>query len=158
MEINGNIYGIHPNNQSKNNLDGITSEHMKDSLAFQGNMPASGAGEMGKANLQRVLVELRVPKTIGILGATQVIARMHVYGFQLDTSYEPIAIPTKAGQAQSLEAGQQQIVVVRGVIEESKIPQLEARPNVMKVYKDVPLTPFEVISLEKKTTPRDRQE
>ncbi|CCH65155.1 hypothetical protein RINTHM_6920 [Richelia intracellularis HM01] len=113
-------------------------------------MPASDAGEIGKANLQRVLVELRVPRNIGILGANQVIARMYVSGFQLDTSYEPIAILKKVGQAQNLEVGQQQIVVVRGIIEESKIPQLEARPDVMKVYKDATIKPFEAMSLEKR--------
>ena len=150
MESNENIYDLHSNNQPKNNLNGIKPEHMKDSLVFQGDMPASDAGEIGKANLQRVLVELRVPRNIGILGANQVIARMYVSGFQLDTSYEPIAILKKVGQAQNLDVGQQQIVVVRGIIEESKIPQLEARPDVMKVYKDATIKPFEAMSLEKR--------
>ncbi|CDN10004.1 hypothetical protein RintRC_5114 [Richelia intracellularis] len=150
MESNGNIYGMYPNiNKPDSDLNGMPSLDMNDSPAFQRDMPTGDMNKSSQAKLKKVLVELQVPKTIGILGATQVIARMNVSGFQLDTTYEPIAIQPTAAQAHSLEVAQQQTVIVRGFIEESQISQLEARPDVIKVYKDTPIAPFDIALLGK---------
>ncbi|MDJ0618967.1 MAG: S8 family serine peptidase [Calothrix sp. MO_192.B10] len=158
MQINGfmastsneNTDGISANvGQPENHRDAMPSLEMNHSLPFQRQMPRGDMNASSKANLQKVLVELRVPKTIGILGATQVIARMNVSGFQLDTSYEPIAIQPTASQVLSLETAQEQTVIVRGVIEESQIPKLEARADVVKVYKDTQIAPFDIALLEK---------
>ncbi len=135
--------------ESASNPAPMPSLNMNDSLPFQRQMPRGEMNANSQANLQKVLVELRVPKSIGILGATQVIARMNVSGFQLDTSYEPIAIQPTASQVPSLQAAQEQTVIVRGVIEENQIPKLEARSDVVKVYKDTRIAPFDIALLEK---------
>lgn len=106
-----------------------------------GDINASSPGQM------QVLVELRVPRNQGVMGA-RTISTMNVSSFQLDTSYEPVPISSSGEQTPSLLANEEQTLIVRGVVEESQIPELEAQPNVVKVYKDTPITPFNTALLE----------
>ncbi|MBD2778788.1 S8 family serine peptidase [Iningainema tapete] len=106
-------------------------------------MPSSEMNSSGVGQMQNVLVEIRVPKTQGAMGASGVISEMNVTSFQLDTSYEPVPVSSASEQAPSLMGSNEETMIVRGVIEESQIPDLEAQSNVVKVYKDTPIAPFD---------------
>lgn len=119
-----------------------------DSPNFPREMPSGDMNAGDSPKLQNVLVEMRVPKAQGVLGASQMAAQMNVIGFVLDTSYEPVPVSASQDAADFL-ADNQEIAIVRGVVDESKIEELEAQPNVIKVYKDTPIAPFNSALLEK---------
>ena len=102
-----------------------------------GSSAAPGAGGM-----QRVLVEMRIPKGSGAAYAMQMGAGLNVPSFQVDSSFEPVPIPPSSDQAATLEAAGEEVVCVCGTIEEGKIAELESQPNVVKVYRDFPIAPF----------------
>jgi hypothetical protein len=108
-----------------------------------GEMPG---GEMGSGQpaggLQRMLVEIRVPRAQGAAYALQMAAGMNVPGFQLDTGYESVPVSPTPDQAAQLAAAGEEVVIVLGTIEKSKIPELEAQPNIVKVYLDTPIATF----------------
>lgn len=91
---------------------------------------------------QRVLVEMRVSSGQGAAFAMQTAAGMNAPGFQLDTAYDPVPVSSPASHAAQLAAANEETVIVRGTIDESQIPQLEAQPNVLKVWRDAPIAPF----------------
>jgi serine protease AprX len=114
-----------------------------ESMPIKGEMPG---GEMGSGQpaggLQRVLVEIRVPRAQGAAYALQMAAGMNVPGFQLDIGYESVPVSPTPDQAAQLAAAGEEVVIVRGTIEKSKIPELEAQPNIVKVYLDTPIATF----------------
>ena len=118
-------------------------------LAAGGGMP-TGAMEAAaaEAGVIGVLVEMRVPATEAAAFALEAGAAMAVPGFQLDTTYEAIPISPAESDAMALEAAGEQTVIVRGTIDPGKIEELEAQPNVVKVWRDTPIAPFGVMPLE----------
>ena len=89
-----------------------------------------------------VLVELRIPATQAASYALQMAAGLRVSSFQLDTSYDPVPINPSPDQAAQLAAAGEQTVIIRGTIEASKMPELEAQANVVKVWRDTRIEPF----------------
>lgn len=87
----------------------------------------------------RVLVELQVSRAQGVMGATQGV---NLAGFEFDNQYEPVPIGATAGTAQTLLANDEESYIIRGSIREEQIPELEAQSNVIKVYKDTQIAPF----------------
>ena len=130
----------------------------KKSSAARHDMPAS----MMTGGVESVLVELRVPAArisgagaAGAAGAMQA-AGLSVPGFQLDPSYEPVPLgatgaPGGGGQAVRSAASGSGTVIVRGTIEPGKRAELEAQPNVVKVWNDTPIAPFGRMLLEEDT-------
>jgi serine protease AprX len=103
------------------------------------------------SGLQSVLVEIRVPKSRG-MAALQLAQDSTLPDFHLDTSYE--AIPMSPSQEMAAQlAIDEAVVIVRGQIEESRIPELEAQPNVIKVYRDTPIAPFTSMLLQQEASP-----
>ncbi|NJM21576.1 MAG: S8 family serine peptidase [Richelia sp. RM2_1_2] len=100
-------------------------------------------------HMQKVLVELRVPSNQGVLAASRTAAQINVSSFRFDTSYEPITVNSSSEQLSTLRANNEETVIVRGIIEENDIQQLESQANVIKVYKDTPIAPFDIALLEK---------
>jgi serine protease AprX len=145
MQSNG--YGMSGKTQPEGENGKMPSLGM-DSPNLQREMPSGDMNTSNSPNWQKVLVEMRVSKTQGILAASEMAAQMNAIGFVLDTSYEPVPV-SASGDAASLLANNEEIAIVRGVVEESKIQELEAQPNVIKVYKDTPIAPFESALLEK---------
>ncbi len=134
---------------SSHTPEGMPSLSME-TPALQRQMPGGDMNISNPGNLQRVLVELKVSKTQGILAATQIAAQMNVSGFQLDTSYQPIPVTPTSEQAQSLIVNNEETVIIRGLIESNQISELEAQPNVLKVYKDTRIAPFDTTALLEK--------
>ncbi len=106
--------------------------------AAGGGMPG-GSTDVGP---QRVLVELRVDAAKPASHALTVGANLPLPSFQLDMSYEPVPVSPHPDKAASLAASNEQTVLVRGTIDASKIAELEAQPNVVKVWKDTEIAPF----------------
>lgn len=100
-------------------------------------------------HMQKVLVELRVPSNQGVLAASRTAAQINVSSFRFDTSYEPITVNSTSEQVSSLRANNEETVIVRGIVEENDIQELESQSNVIKVYKDTPIAPFDIALLEK---------
>src|SRR5919108_2255764 len=123
---------------SSGEMPSLTMESMP-----KGEMPG---GEMSSGQpvggLQRVLVKIRVPRAQGAAYALQMAAGMNVPGFQLDTGYESVPVSPTPDQAAQLAAAGEEVVIVRGTIEKSKIPELEAQPNIVKAYLDTPIATF----------------
>ncbi|HBE30878.1 MAG TPA: serine protease, partial [Cyanobacteria bacterium UBA11368] len=94
------------------------------------NPPGSEGG------MQQVIVEMRVPQSQGTGFALQMAQGMNVPGFQLDTSYDPVPMSPSEEQAARLAAANEEVVIVRGTIEASRIPELEAQPHVLGVWRD----------------------
>jgi serine protease AprX len=92
--------------------------------------------------LQPVLVEMRIPKNQSAIAALQAVGSMGVSGFQLDTGYEAVPMTPPQAMAALLADSDEEVVVVRGMIDASQIPALEAQANVIKVYPDSPIAPF----------------
>ncbi|AFY54464.1 subtilisin-like serine protease [Rivularia sp. PCC 7116] len=100
-------------------------------------------------HMQKVLVELRVPSNQGVLEASRTAAQINVGSFRFDTSYEPITVNPSSENVSTIRANNEDTVIVRGIVEENDIQQLESQSNVVKVYKDTPIAPFNTALLEK---------
>ncbi|MEA5570557.1 S8 family serine peptidase [Calothrix sp. UHCC 0171] len=100
--------------------------------------------------MQKVLVELRVSRSQGVMGVSEGV-NANVASFRLDTNYEPVPVTATSNLTPSLLAANQETYIIRGEIEESSIRELEAQPNVVKVYKDTPIAAFNPTVLEKAT-------
>jgi serine protease AprX len=99
---------------------------------------------------------MRVPKTQDASFALEMAGELDVSTFQLDPDYQPIpSTPTREHEAQ-MNAAEEQAVFVRGEIEEGRIPELEAQANVVGVWLDTPIEPFE-IEVEEQEAPSLRQ-
>ncbi|HBB35258.1 MAG TPA: hypothetical protein DDZ80_17830 [Cyanobacteria bacterium UBA8803] len=132
----------------ESNSDQMPSFSM-DSAPNQSGMYPKGMNDSGgsSSNLQFVLVEMRLPKSQG-MAALQLAQNNTPDSFHLDTSYE--AIPMSPSQEMAAQlAVDEEVVIVRGQIEENQIPELEAQPNVIKVYPDTPIAPFTSLLMQK---------
>ena len=80
--------------------------------------------------IRRVLVELSVPQadSASVLSVAISLERL---GFALDASYEPIGVDPEG-----------HTVFIRGEIDEGRVEELEAFPDVIKVWSDARIVPF----------------
>ncbi|MEM9923569.1 MAG: S8 family serine peptidase [Cyanobacteria bacterium P01_D01_bin.50] len=158
MQSNGN------GNPNMNN--GGFNTHSRRMPSLDMNSPSARypmpSGDMDASStygqMQKVLVELRVPNNQGILATSRAAAQINVGSFRFDTSYEPITVKPSGQQVSSLQANNEETVIVRGMVEDNQIQELESQPNVVKVYKDTPIAPFDLELLEKNkdlVTPMD---
>ena len=90
---------------------------------------AMPAGEM-TSNQQAVLVQMRVPRGGSMSQALRLGAEL-IPGFQIDASYAPI--PMRQAPQQTIG---EELVVVRGFIEQGKLAELKAHPQVTRVDRD----------------------
>lgn len=95
-------------------------------------------------NRVQVIVELTKPKTAD-RSAMSLAQGLNQQGFELDTEYGSIPMtPTSQELARSLDSKGLDVVLVRGKIDKNKIKDLEAQPNVVKVWEDTAgIRPFE---------------
>jgi len=101
----------------------------------------------GKGEPVKVIVEMRVPREKGVGFSLQMASGLATSGFQLDTEYEPVPMtppPEETRLASDLEAKHEEIVLVRGAIEEGDMDNLKKQPNVIGVWVDTEIAPFEM--------------
>lgn len=82
---------------------------------------------------RRVIVELRVPSDLGAQGVLALASReLRATGFELDPEYEPVPMP--AGEEPLAE--DEQIMLVRGSLEDADEEVLRREPRVIAVWSD----------------------
>ena len=100
----------------------------------------TGTDEPGGRKLG-VLVELRVPKARERSLGTGAVT-LEVESLELDRDYEPVPTTPMPEIAASVEAAGEEVVTVRGVIDEERLAELEARDEVVAVWRDTYVEPF----------------
>jgi serine protease AprX len=96
----------------------------------------------GSARQQRVLVELRAPKSQGLAFAFRLADNFSTASFRLDSTFDPVVVPARRDQLPLLDVTNEEVVILRGTIDENKIEELRAQPNIIAVYPDVQVAPF----------------
>lgn len=89
-----------------------------------------------------VIVEIRVPLGSSMSESLRLAASLEPEGLELDRSYQPVPVESTPDIAGELEAQSERLVIVRGKVEEDRIPALEKHPLVSRVWKDTPIEPF----------------
>jgi serine protease AprX len=130
------------------------------SVTAEGEMPTSamesGATTDGGGQGTRVLVELRVSTTAhAALSAVSAIP-----GFTIDPTYEPVPMkaspdPGAAGTRNAFGAAaeaREQTTIVRAFVDQSRIEELRADPNVVAVWSDGKIEPFGAVHDAEQTT------
>lgn len=87
--------------------------------------------------MKRVIVELRVPAGADMSAIMEALAAQ-VQGFEIDRTYTPVpasAPPVSAGPGE-------QVLLIRGVVEESAEPALRSAAGVVGVWSDARIEPF----------------
>ncbi|MGH9765903.1 MAG: hypothetical protein ACREAB_00595 [Blastocatellia bacterium] len=92
--------------------------------------------------MKRVIVEVMVPANLSAVATLDNVAQ-RLHGLVIDRTYEPtpMSAPSQPGLA---IAPSQQVVVIRGDIEDSLEDQLKAAPGVIGVWSDARVEPFDV--------------
>jgi len=90
---------------------------------------------------ERVLVELRIQGGQKLESVYDLAGGFAVANFELDRDYPPIPVSPHSGAA-GLSADEK-IVIVRGTIDKSKRSELEKQPNVIRVWNDSTIAPFD---------------
>jgi hypothetical protein len=113
-----------------------------------GEMPGTGGagGAGGGGERQRVIVEMRVPRGVGSAFALDKAAGPELAELDADMDYAPVPIKPPDEAAAALDAGGEEIVVVRGMVEPGRIADLERRPGVVRVLPDVEIQPFAAVT------------
>jgi serine protease AprX len=105
-----------------------------------------GPPGMGAAGgREEYLVEIRMPKGRGTAYAAQMAAGLEVPGLQVDPSYRPVPIAPPPEHAEALEANNEEVVVVLATIEAERLAELRAHPQVVGVYKNTRVEPFQTV-------------
>lgn len=106
-------------------------------------------------DMENVLVEVRLPDRNAKLSLLDMSAGLEASGFQVDTNYEPVpmVVDTKGlnrglSSDGSIVSPEERTMIVRGKVEASRIAELERQPNVIKVWKDSPIAPFQFSATE----------
>lgn len=106
---------------------------------------AKKGSEGGGGGKVQVLVEMRVPQGTPSAFATAAAAEMP--GFETDHEWGAVPMSSAAGEGTSFaEGAAEETVIVRGTIDEDKLAELESRPDVVRVFKDTPIAPFQFSS------------
>jgi len=101
-----------------------------------------GSREEG-GRVEAVLVELLAPSPDAARSMSLDAVEEGAGGFRIDPDYDPVPLgDTVPTEAQALSGDGGATMLVRGTIDPSRIPELEAQPNVVKVWKDTPIAPF----------------
>jgi subtilisin family serine protease len=93
--------------------------------------------------MKRVLVELRVPADTNMqaFAGTNLV---QLPGFNLDQSYQPVpSSPPTQALAASLAASNERVVLIRGEVDEAREEELRRAPNVVGVWTDARIEPFQ---------------
>jgi hypothetical protein len=96
---------------------------------------------------ERVLVELKVPHgTRGLVsGALAAAQALGVPNLTLDPSYDPVPMKRSGNGAAEFASGED-TMIVRATIEPNRRAELEAHPDVLKVWSDGPLEAFDDVA------------
>src|SRR6185295_1927302 len=97
--------------------------------------PHVGGSARSGSERVRVLIEMRVPAGQSMAAVQRVALGLAVSSLTLDPNYQPVPVSPSPDMAERMAAAGEQVVVVRGTIESNKIPELEARAEVLKAWR-----------------------
>jgi hypothetical protein len=101
------------------------------------NQPPEPTDASGKIS---VLIEIKIDGGCTGLDAMQIVRDMTVPGLQLDEEYEPVAMSATDPRTGSAI----HTYIVRGLVErQENIALIQARPNVVNIWKDTPIAPMQ---------------
>jgi subtilisin family serine protease len=106
--------------------------------------PAATKGAAGGGGKVQVLVEMRVPQ--GTPGAFAMAAVNEMPGFETDHEFSAVPMQSEPGEGMGLTGAAEETVIVRGTVDEDKLAELEARADVVRVFKDTEIAPFQFSS------------
>ena len=87
---------------------------------------------------KRFIVELRAPVNISMQAALDSdVAKLP--GFKTDQDYEPA---TSKEMVESMEAANEKVFLIRGIVEDEKEEELKSLPDVLKVWSEARIEPF----------------
>lgn len=109
-------------------------------------MPGGGMGENASegGGTQYVIVEMRAPTSRSASNALEMGTGLSATGFQVDNSYDPVPLGSSTSSRSATELNEEQTVLIRGSIDPSNIQELERNENVVKVWKDTKVFPFQM--------------
>jgi serine protease AprX len=90
-----------------------------------------------------VLVETTVPQGISPGFALERAANLNAAGFEIDANFTPITMTAPPELASQIEEGNQQVILVRGLVDPNRMQDLRAQPGVIAVWTDTPISPFQ---------------
>ncbi len=102
---------------------------------------------------KRVIVELKVPLGFTTMRADMEMDVAKLPWFKIDPEYKPISGSPTEKMVTSLAAANEKIVLIRGEIEEGREEELKALPNVVNVWTDAKIVPFNEGQILKKIPP-----
>ena len=92
--------------------------------------------------MKRVIVELKKPIRLSM---EEVIERKaaKLPGFTIDEDYECVPVSPTEDLAASLAKAKEEVVLIRGEVEEDKEEELKKMPNVINVWTDARIEAFD---------------
>lgn len=105
---------------------------------------------------KRVIVELKVPVGFTMRAAMEMdVAKLP--GFEMDPEYEPVPVSSTEKIAANLMAANEEVVLIRGEVEEEKEEELGKMGNVIKVWTDARIELFDEGQIPKEIPPFSRE-
>ena len=91
--------------------------------------------------VKRFIVELRAPVNISMQAALDSdVAKLP--GFKIDQDYEPVPVSPSKEMVESMEAANEKVFLIRGIVEDEKEEELKSLPDVLKVWSEARIEPF----------------
>ena len=92
---------------------------------------------------KRVIVEIRMPRLLTAEARLSMVDKdIVVPGFEVDREYKPVLTSPRPELAAELTAANEEVVLIRGTIEEGKEQALRDNPRVINVWTDSRIEPF----------------
>ena len=108
--------------------------------------PTAGQGSVSQGTaaappgMLRVLLEVRARKGLSGMAFFQSIEKAVAPDFRPDKGYAPVPMqPSDGVLSKSLAQTGEEVMLIRGEVDEQRVGQLESAPNVIKVWRDTPL-------------------
>jgi len=90
----------------------------------------------------KVIIEIKTSKGLSEKAILDSSTDLEIVGLSLDKSYKPVHVKTTEQDDVKINQESEDVYCIRGEIDEKLIPELEQLPNVISVYLDTPIAPF----------------
>ncbi|MDP9316157.1 MAG: S8 family serine peptidase [Chloroflexota bacterium] len=105
---------------------------------------ADADGDTNPTHMERVLIELQVPRLRSMSLAQLINDELQLPGFTQDPAFAPVPSTPPRRFAASFDNTNDEVVLLAGTVATTERDQLEAHPNVLRVLRDTKLEPFVV--------------
>ncbi|MDJ0782101.1 MAG: S8 family serine peptidase [Desulfosarcinaceae bacterium] len=91
--------------------------------------------------MRNVIVEMKAPMGL-TMDAAMAMPAAKMAGFTMDADFEPIPVEATKSVAAAMDATSEEVVLVRGVVDEKEEKKLKKQDNVVNVWSDARIEPF----------------